>query len=130
MTLVLEVVYQIAQICLVPLVYYLTGQIVAWLETKRNDSMQQIKNETEQKYMMLLRTTIADCVIATNQTYVNALKEKGAFTPEAQQIAFNKTLKAIKAVLNEEAQTYLSEMYNDLDSYIKTQIEATVNVHK
>lgn len=31
----------------------------------------------------MLGNTIETCVIATNQTYVNALKDKNAFTPEA-----------------------------------------------
>jgi hypothetical protein len=31
------------------------------------------------KYLGLLETTIIDCIKATNQTYVNALKDKNAF---------------------------------------------------
>ena len=36
-------------------------------------------------------TTVIDCVIATNQTYVDALKAEGKFDADAHREAFKKT---------------------------------------
>ena len=78
----------------------------------------------------MLADTITACVMATNQTYVEALKKENAFTKEAQQEAFNLTYNAVMAVLTEDAKRYLTEVYGDLTAYITTKIEAEVNVSK
>lgn len=71
----------------------------------------------------MLVNTIETCVIATNQTYVNALKDKNTFTLEAQKEAFEKTKEAVLAILGEEGQKYLSQIYGDLNVYISKEIE-------
>lgn len=78
----------------------------------------------------MVADTIATCVVATNQTYVNSLKEKGEFGIEAQKEAFQKTLDAVLAILTEDAKEYLKVVYGDLNKYLTTQIEAMVNVNK
>lgn len=74
--------------------------------------------------------TITDCVVATNQTYVDALKEQNAFDKEAQEIAFQKTFTAVMDVLSEDAKEYLTHIYGDLTAFITTRIEAEVKAHK
>ena len=70
----------------------------------------------------MLINTIETCVIATNQTYVDALKNKNAFTPEAQKEAFEKIKNAVLAILGEEGQKYLSQQplfSKHLNKYLK-----------
>ena len=74
--------------------------------------------------------TISACVIATNQTYVEALKKGNAFTKEAQEEAFKQTYEAVMAVLTDEAKKYLTAAYGDLTAYITNKIEAEVNLSK
>ena len=78
----------------------------------------------------MLADTISACVIATNQTYVEALKKENAFTKEAQQEAFQLTFDAVMAVLTDDAKDYLVNIYGDLTAYITTKIEAEVNSNK
>ena len=78
----------------------------------------------------MLSNTISDCVIATNQTYVEALKKENAFTTEAQKEAFKLTYDAVMSVLTDDAKTYLTSIYGDLTAYITTKIEAEVNLSK
>ena len=78
----------------------------------------------------MLTNTISQCVIATNQTYVEALKKEGKFDLEAQKIAFNKTKTSVLQLLNNEAKVYLTTAIGDLDSYINNTIEAAVNLNK
>ena len=80
--------------------------------------------------MDMLTQTISDCVIATNQTYVDALKQQGKFDLEAQKVAFELTSNAVLEILSAEAQEYLSNAVGDLNSYIIKKIEAEVNYNK
>ena len=78
----------------------------------------------------MVSQTIADCVIATNQTYVEALKKENAFTPEAQKIAFHKTYEAVMCILSDDAKEFLNELYGDAAAYLEARIEAEVNLQK
>ena len=82
------------------------------------------------KYLTMLSNTIIDCVIATNQTYVESLKKQGKFDLEAQKVAFEMTYNAVINVLSSDAKTYLSNIYGDLNKYITNMIEAEVNKNK
>ena len=88
------------------------------------------KNEIAKKYADMVSQTIEDCVIATNQTYVESLKAQNAFDKEAQEIAFNKTLNAVMAILSEDAKAYIRETSGDLTFYLTQQIEIKVNKTK
>ena len=70
--------------------------------------------------------TVRTCVVATNQTYVNALKEQGKFDLEAQKEAFKKTYEAVMAILSEDAVKYLTEYYGDFTSQLTELIECEV----
>ena len=78
----------------------------------------------------MLAETITECVIATNQTYVNALKDKNAFDLDAQKEAFKRTYEAVMSILSEDAIHYLENIYGDLNAYITGKIEAEVNKNK
>ena len=82
------------------------------------------------KYVDMLNRTITECVIATNQTYVETLKQQGKFDAEAQKIAFQMTSKAVLDILSEDAKEYLSAAVGDLNIYITNKIEAEVNLNK
>jgi len=71
-----------------------------------------------------------NCVLATKQIYVDALKKEGAFDEAAKQKAFQLTYDAVVAVLTDEAQKYLGESIKDLKVYITNKIEASVGMTK
>ena len=78
----------------------------------------------------MIADTISACVLATNQTYVEALKKEGSFTAEAQKEAFALTYDAVMSILTEEAKVYLANLYGDVTAYITAKIEAEVNKSK
>lgn len=121
---------EIIEVCLIPLLGVLVTYLVKYINAKSKELEASTDNELAKKYISLLSSTITNCVIATNQTYVEALKKQGKFDAEAQKEAFNMTLNAIMALLTDEAKQYLSEIYGDLNTYITNQIEATVNQNK
>ena len=88
------------------------------------------EDENLEKYIELLGALVVDCVKATQQTYVEALKGKDLFDENAQKEAFDMTFKAVKNLLSDKALKYLNEAFADLDEYIKFKIEAEVNKNK
>ena len=100
------------------------------ISIKIKETKQKTENDTAAKYLDMLDDTIANAVLATTQTYVEALKKAGKFDLDAQKEAFNLTKDAVLAILSEEAQTYLSTAVGDLNAYITKKIEAEVNLNK
>ena len=126
----LQMLSQIFEVCVIPLLGILTAYLVQYIATKKDALIKQNDNALAAKYITMLSNTITDCVIATNQTYVDSLKVHGKFDAEAQKKAFNMTLTAVLSILNDEAKEYLTAIYGDLNTYITKQIEAAVNKNK
>ena len=61
----------------------LTAYIVKFINIKSTEIQANVDNDTANKYIAMVTETISACVIATNQTYVETLKKKNAFTAEA-----------------------------------------------
>lgn len=125
-----ELISQIFQIVIIPLLGVLTSFLVTYIKIKRDQCIAKLDNETYTKYLTMLTDTITDCVVATNQTYVETLKKEGKFDAEAQKIAFDKTKTAVLQLLAEDAKDYLTQAMGDLNAYIDTKIEAEVNFSK
>lgn len=126
----MELIAQIFEVCIIPLLGVLTAFFVKWVNVKTAEIADTRKNETEKKYLNMLNDTISDCVIATTQTYVDALKKQGAFDAEAQKVAFTMTYEAVVKLLTDEATEYLNEAVGDLNLYITQKIESEVNLNK
>jgi hypothetical protein len=125
-----EIVIQIIQVCVIPLLGILTKYLVDYLTAKRNEINSKTDNETAQKYINMIYQTVVDCVIATNQTYVDSLKKSGSFDEAAQKEAFNRTMNAIMTILSDDAKEYITEATGDLNTYLTQLIEAEVNKRK
>lgn len=125
-----ELITQIFEVCLIPLLAFLTKYFIDFLKAKRDETKTKIENETAKKYIDMVTDTITRCVIATNQTYVDTLKKQGAFDAEAQKIAFSKTLLSVQAILTDETKNYIRELTGDLDTYLIQLIEAEVAKNK
>ena len=118
------------QLVILPLLGILTKYLVAGIRGKTDELQQKNDNELYDKYLDLLETTIIDCVIATNQTYVDTLKAEGKFDVDAQKEAFKKTYEAVMQILTEDAKTYLMNALGDFDTFVNAKIEASVNTSK
>lgn len=106
------------------------GYFLIYLNKKKKALQQDLDNDTASKYLDMIEQTIIDCVIATNQTYVEALKKQDAFTPEAQEVAFQKTLNSVLAILTDDCKEYLETITNDVNGYLEAKIESQVNLVK
>ena len=126
----MEMLQKIFEVCIIPLLGVLTTYLVLFIKQKSKELQETTDNELYKKYIELLQDTIVHCVIATNQTYVEALKDKNAFDKEAQEHAFKMTYDAVMAILTDDAKVYLSNVFGDLETYITKLIEAEVNLNK
>lgn len=121
---------QVFELCVIPLLGIITAYIVTFIKAKTAELKTNNSNEILVKYLDMLSTTVVECVIATNQTYVDSLKGQNAFDEEAQKAAFQKTYDAVIAVLSDDAKEYLTHVYGDLTIFITNMIEAEVNRNK
>lgn len=81
-------------------------------------------------YINEITTAVADAVSATSQTYVDALKQAGKFTAEAQKEAAKKALNTCIASLTPAATKFIESAYGDLKEYLSNKIEAEVRKQK
>jgi hypothetical protein len=126
----LDLLFQIFEVCIIPLLGVLTAFAIKFIKAKELEVNAKHDNEVLKKYTSMLSETIVECVIATNQTYVESLKAQGAFDAEAQKVAFQKTYDSVMLVLSAEAKEYLAAAYGDLSAYIANKIESEVNLNK
>ena len=125
-----ETLNQIFQLFVIPILGILAAFVVEFLRVKSKEIIKKLDNDVAKKYTEMITNTIVDCVIATNQTYVEALKKQGKFDENAQKVAFEKTLNAVLGILSEEAKNYIKETTGDLNLYLSQLIEAEVNKAK
>ena len=124
------ILQQVFELCIIPLLGIVTFYIVQFIKTKTEELNANNSNEVLSKYIKMLSNTICECVIATNQTYVESLKAQGKFDAEAQKKAFEMTYNSVINILTDEAKVYLTSIYGDLTAYITNMIEAEVNKNK
>lgn len=126
----MELLQEIAQVCLVPLFTVLTGYFIKWVNVKKEELKLATDDANKKGIIDLVGNVVTECVLATNQTYVKSLKKENIFTKEAQQEAFKLTYDAIGKILSQEAQEYIIATYGDYEAYITNKIEAEINAHK
>lgn len=126
----LNIIRVLFEIAIIPLLGILIPELIKWLRSKSKEIQVKVDNDTADKYIQMITETVVNCVIATNQTYVESLKADGKFDLEAQKVAFQKTLDAVLAVLSEDSKKYISTTFSDVETYLTTLIESAVNANK
>lgn len=126
----MEILNQIFDLCIVPLLGILVTCLVVFIKSKTKELNERYDVELLTKYTNMLSQTVIDCVIATNQTYVEALKGQNKFDAEAQKKAFEMTYQSVLQVLSEDAKDYLSNVYGDISVLLTNLIEAEVSRNK
>ena len=126
----MNILTQLFEIVIFPLLGVGTIYLINLIKTKIQELKQSKEDELYHKYLNMVENTITSCVLATTQTYVEALKKQNAFDIEAQKIAFEKTYTNVMKILSDEAKEYLTSVIGDLEIFIYNKIEAEVNLTK
>ena len=108
----------------------LTAYAVGYIRQAGKRAQASTDDIKTQGYIKEITDAIADAVAATSQTYVDALKQAGKFTPEAQAEAAKKALNACLASISPAAMEFIEGIYGDVKDYLTNKIEAEVRKQK
>ena len=126
----IQVLQEVFNLVLIPLLGIIAKYFIQFVSIKIEEIKAKQTNEEAIKYLDQIDKAVTNCVIATNQTYVESMKNKNAFDGEAQKVAFQMTYDALMATLTVEAKNFLAMAYGDVEVYLRTLIEAKVNTNK
>lgn len=121
--ILLNVISCVVTAVVVPLITLLGSKLIKWISRK-------IDNERAEKLLTEATTIVLDAVKCVFQTYVEALKKEGSFDRDAQLTALNKAKDIVLAQLGSDAREYIQSNFGDVDSWITTQIESSINTLK
>lgn len=102
----------------------------AFARTKLQEWKQKVNNDNLKAILDKLDFIVQMAVEATNQTFVNDIKNGGKMTEEQKKEAFNQTLEAIMQMLSEEDKEKITEQFGDMATYITNNIEAYIGSKK
>lgn len=106
-----------------PLISLIGAKLVSFINTK-------INNEKASKLLEKATEIVTSAVRSVFQTYVEALKKNATFDKESQISALNQAKTIAINQMTDEVKTYISATYGDLDDWLSTNIEATINLLK
>ncbi len=121
--ILLNVLSCIVTAVIIPLITLLGGKLIKWISAK-------IDNEKTEKYITDATTIVLDAVRCVFQTYVDSLKKEGNFGKDAQLTALNKAKGIVLAQLGDDVRDYIETHFGDVDAWVTTQIEASINTLK
>lgn len=124
-----DILYIVISGCGIALAKYLVDFINEKINSLQVDT--DIKEHDQlNKYIDDAQKVISNIVLSISQTYVETLKSKGEFTPEAQKEAKEKAMTLAEDMISEESKNAIIIVYNDFDKYLDAAVESLVNQNK
>ena len=121
--LLLNILSIVVTSVILPLITYAGTRIISYLNSK-------IENEKARDLLSQATEVVTNAVRAVFQTYVDSLKKSGNFGKEAHIEALNKAKELTLAQLSDDVKDYINKNFGDINTWITTQIEATINLIK
>lgn len=113
----------IVTVVVIPIITLLGTKLVSWINGK-------INNEKSAEALTAATNAVVSAVKTILQTYVEALKKEGKFDEVSQRKAFNQARILALSQINTDVQMYVEKTYGSFDTWLTTQIEATINTLK
>ena len=108
----------------------LTAYLIVLIRKVGDNAAANAESTKAKTYITEATEAIAAAVAATNQTYVDALKNAWKFDGAAQKEAAQKALAACLQSISPAAQRFIEAAYGDIREYLTTRIEAEVRKQK
>ena len=108
----------------------LTAYVVVFIRKVGDNAAANTESVKAKTYITEVTEAVAAAVAATNQTYVDSLKNAGKFDLAAQAEAAQKALEACLASISPAARSFIEAAYGDIREYLTTRIEAEVRKQK
>ena len=121
--ILLNILSVVVSAVVLPLISLIGAKLVSFINTKIND-------EKASKLLSKATEIVTNAVRSVFQTYVEALKKNGTFDKDSQISALNQAKTIAISQMTDEVKDYISTTYGDLDNWLSTNIEATINTLK
>ena len=121
--IIINIISVVVTSIVLPLISIAGAKLIQFINSK-------IKNNKAADLLTTATTIVINVVRSVFQTYVEALKKEGSFNKDAQIIALNKAKDIALTQMTDEVKDYLVTTYGSLDSWLDTNIEATINILK
>lgn len=125
-----EIMNLVETLVLAPLVVAISSFLIALLRQQTAKIEAKIKDEKTKRLLEIAEGIVTQAVTSVTQTYVDGLKEDGRFTREAQCDAFAQSKEKVYKLLTAETAQAIQDNYGNMEEWIKTKIEETVNKNK
>ena len=106
------------------------GYSVSYLKAKRAEKLQLVDNTYVKETITEVTDVIMSVVDTVAMNYVDDLKKTGSFDLDKQDEALNKAVEQAKTLMNNDMTNLVVEKYNDLDGWIRSQIESYIKSTK
>ena len=121
--ILINIISVIVTTVVIPLISILGGKLVSLINSK-------ISNEKASNLLTTATNCVINAVRTVLQTYVDTLKAEGKFNEASQKLALMKAKDIALNQMSEEVKVYIENTYGNLDVWLTTQIEATINILK
>ena len=121
--IIINIISVVVTSIVLPLISIAGAKLIQFINSK-------IKNNKAADLLTTATTIVINAVRSVFQTYVETLKKEGSFNKDAQIIALNKAKDIALTQMTDEVKDYLVTTYGSLDSWLDTNIEATINILK
>lgn len=121
--ILINIISVVVTAVILPLISYAGARLIAWLNAK-------IKDENAKQQLTVATDIVTNAVRSVFQTYVETLKKNGTFDKDSQKVALIKAKDDALAQMSDEIKDYITKNYGNLETWIITQIESTINILK
>ena len=101
-----------------------------WFHIKCEQLKAKTDSEALRSLIEKIDYVVQVCVEATNQTFVDDLKNDGKLTDDEKREAFDKTFKAIQEMLTDEDKQNIIDSFGDLSTFLTTSVENYIKSSK
>lgn len=121
--ILLNIISVLVTAIIIPLISIGGTQLIKLINSK-------IKNVETAKQLTTATQIVTNATRAVFQTYVESLKAEGKFDAHSQLVALERAKDIAVAQMTDDVKEYITTNYGNLDNWLKTQIEATINLLK
>lgn len=125
-----EIMNLIETLVLAPLVIAISSFLIALIRQQTAKIEEKVKDDKVKRLLEIAENVVSQSVATVSQTYVDALKKDGIFYKDAQQQAFEMSKDKIYKLLTTDTLQAVQNNYGDVDEWIVTKIEETINKSK
>ncbi|MDE7264026.1 MAG: phage holin family protein [Anaeroplasmataceae bacterium] len=118
--ILLNIISVVVTAILIPLITMLGSKLISWINSK-------IQNEKVASLLTQATEAVVNAVRSVFQVYVEQLKTDKTFDEQKQKTALLKAKDLVLSQMSNEVKTFIQSNYGDLQLWLTTSIEATIN---